>query len=209
MISFAVVAHEQRLIAATELAHQLGAVITVDDGTAGPDSNHLEAWQLTDGVDAPWSCVVEDDAIPVLGFVDQAEQALAAAPAPIVSFYLGTGKPKSWQLRIARALSEADDAGAHWLTTCHLLHAVAVAVRTDLRQDWLDWAPSSTLPIDQRLSEWARLRGHPIAYTLPSLVDHLDGPTLIQHSDRQPRTMPRVAWRTGTRSTWTRQTVTI
>jgi hypothetical protein len=100
-------------------------------------------------------------------------------------------------------------AGAHWIDTHYLLHAVAVAMRSDLRDDWLTTAPTLDFPIDQRLSEWARMRGHRIAYSLPSLVEHADWPTLVQHRDRQPRTEPRIAWRTGTRETWTRRTVTI
>jgi GR25 family glycosyltransferase involved in LPS biosynthesis len=209
VISTAVVAHEARITAATELAKNLDAVLTVDDGSLGAEANHLRAWQATGTVDADWALVLEDDAIPVPNFLEQAKQALAVAPAPIVSFYLGKNKPKAWQHRIAQALDQADMAGAHWIDTHYLLHAVAVAMRSDLREDWLDWAPHHDFPIDQRLSEWARCRGHRIAYSLPSLVDHADWPTLVQHRDRQPRIEPRIAWRTGTRDQWSRRTVTI
>lgn len=209
MISFAVVGHEARIVEATDLAHSIGAVITVDDGTAGADANHLKAWQATSAMDEPWACVLEDDAQPVHGFIEQAEAALTAAPADVVSLYLGRGKPRSWQRVIPAALANADAHQAHWITANRVLHAVAVAMRTELRDDWLAWAPSSTLPIDQRLSEWCRLRGHTIAYTTPSLCDHADGPTLINHSDRKVRDMSRVAWRTGTRKTWNSKAVTM
>lgn len=209
MISTAVVAHEARIVAATELATNLGAVITVDDGSLGAEGNHLKAWEATAARPAEWNLVLEDDAQPVRGFLEQAEQALGQAPAPIVSFYLGRGKPKSWQHRLGRALNDADRAGAHWIDTRQLLHAVAVAMRSGLREDWLEWAPTSKLPIDERLSAWAHIRGHRIAYTIPSLIEHADGPTLIQHRDRQPRTDERIAWRTGTRIDWNRRTITI
>lgn len=210
MISIAVVAHEARIVAATELATQLGATITVDDGALRAEGNHLRAWELTSIRPAEWALTIEDDALPVPGFLEQAERALAIAPAPIVSLYLGRSRPPGiWQRRIAEALDEADRIDAHWIDAPHLLHAVAVAMRTDLRDDWLDWAPTSQLPIDERLSQWARLRGHRVAYSVPSLVNHLDGPTLIQHRDRKPRTEPRVAWRTGTREVWNRKAVTI
>jgi hypothetical protein len=209
VISTAVVAHEARIVAATELAHALGAVITVDDGSLGAEANHLIAWEATGTAESEWSLVVEDDALPVPGFLEQAEQALAVAPTPIVSFYLGKTKPKAWQHRIAQAVAHADMADAHWIDTHYLLHAVAVAMRTELREDWLATAPTLDFPIDQRLSEWARMRGHRIAYTLPSLVEHADWPTLVQHRDRQPRTEARIAWRTGTRDSWNRITVTI
>lgn len=209
MISTAVVAHEARIIAATELATSLGAVITVDDGSLGAEGNHLKAWAATAARPGEWSLVLEDDAQPVPGFLEQAEAALKVSPAPIVSFYLGKNKPKAWQHRIAQALDQADMADAHWIDTHYLLHAVAVAMRSDLRDDWLATAPTLDFPIDQRLSEWARMRGHRIAYTIPSLVEHADWPTLVQHRDRQPRTDARHAWRTGTRKQWTRRAVTI
>lgn len=209
MISFAVVGHEARIVQATDLARTLGAVVAMDDGSIGADGNHLRAWEETSTLDAEWSAVLEDDALPVTGFLEQAEAALAVAPAPIVSFYLGRGKPASWQRRIGLALDQADQAGVHWITTHRLLHAVTVAMRTELRDDWINWAHTIDLPIDDRLSEWARTRGHRIAYTLPSLVEHADWPTLIQHRDRKPRTMARIAWRTGTRDSWNPTSVTI
>jgi hypothetical protein len=208
-ISCAVVAHTERLLAATELAKNLGATVAVDDGSIGADANHLRAWELTAAHPSDWAIVLEDDAQPVPHFLTQAIEALDVAPAPIVSLYLGRGKPRTWQHRIAQALDQADRAGAHWITTHHLLHAVTVAMRTDLRDDWIDWAQTSTLPIDERLGEWARHRGHQVAYTVPSLVEHADWPTLIRHRDRQPRQPGRIAWRTGTRDRWSRRTVHI
>jgi hypothetical protein len=209
VISFAVVAHQARLVQATELAQQLGAAITVDDGTAGADANHLKAWGMACALGSRWSAVMEDDTVPVLGFLEQAESALAVAPAPVVSFYLGTGRPERWQDSISRALIKADRTGAHWVISNHLLHAVAVAVRTDLVQDWLGWARASTRPIDERMSAWCLTRHHKVAYTSPSLVDHADGPTLIPPHPLRRGTAARHAWRTGTRNTWNGTSIAI
>jgi GR25 family glycosyltransferase involved in LPS biosynthesis len=203
VISWAVVGHEARTIQATDLAHQLGAVITIDDGTAGADANHLKAWDMVNALGSRWSAVMEDDAVPVRGFLEQAEAALAAAPAPVVSFYVGTGRPVRWQDSITRAIATADRVGAHWITCNHLLHAVAVAIRTDLVEDWLSWSPTSNRPIDERLTAWCLTRKHQVAYTWPCLVDHADGPTLVKHRDGRPRDLPRKARRTGTREAWT------
>lgn len=203
MISFAVVGHEARIIEATDLAHSLGAVLSLDDGTYGAGGNHIRAWELTQALETTWAAVLEDDAQPVQGFTQQAEQALSAAPEPVVSMYLGRTRPKRWQERIAPAIANADRADAHWLTTTHVLHAVAVAIHTDLREDWLDFAHTSTLPPDERLTAWCIARGHSVAYTFPSLVDHADGPTLVRHSNTGNTTGPRTAWRTGTREHWT------
>lgn len=209
MISWAVVGHEQRLLQATELAHTIGAVISLDDGTKGAEANHLEAWELTATEESNWAAVLEDDAQPVPGFLQQAEQALSMAPEPVVSFYLGTGRPKRWQERIPPAIAKADRTNTCWLTTVHTIHAVALAIHVDLREDWLDWAHDNTLPIDERMSAWCADRGHGVAYTWPSLVDHADESTLIKHRDGRPRDTPRRAWRTGTRTQWTSKTTSM
>ncbi|WP_280473285.1 hypothetical protein [Nocardia asiatica] len=203
MISYAVVAHTDRIVQATELAHSIGAVISLDDGSKGAGGNHLEAWRLTSGLETEWAAVLEDDALPVPGFTQQAEQALEAAPEPVVSFYLGRTRPVRWQERISRALIRIDDRDPHWLITTHVLHAVAVALHTDLCDDWLDFATDNTLPPDERMTAWCIARGHKVGYAWPSLVDHADGPTLVKHSNTGNTTSPRIAWRTGTRDAWT------
>jgi GR25 family glycosyltransferase involved in LPS biosynthesis len=209
VISFAVVGHEQRTAAAARLAHSIGAAISWDDGTNGAEANHLNAWKLTGNTESSWAAVLEDDALPVDGFLEQAQHVLAAAPEPVVSLYLGTAKPPRWQNRIDDAIEHAARTGAHWITGPHAIHAVAVAIHTDLRDDWLGFAHDSLLPIDERISAWCVSRGHTVAYTWPSLVDHADGPTLIQHRDAIPRTEPRRAWRTGTRDLWNSKAVTL
>jgi GR25 family glycosyltransferase involved in LPS biosynthesis len=203
VISWAVVGHEARLIEATELAKTLDAPASIDDGTLGAGANHIRAWELTKAREAEWAAVCEDDAQPVQRFTEQAEQALAVAPEPVVSFYLGRTRPVRWQDRISRALVHIDDRDPHWLTTTHVLHAVAIALHTDLRDDWLDWAHGNDLPPDERMTAWCIARGHKVAYSWPSLVDHADGPTLVRHGNTGSTTAPRKAWRTGTRNTWT------
>lgn len=209
MVSYAVVAHEARLLEATELAHSIGAVVALDDGSKGAEANHLEAWRLTDGIESQWAAVLEDDAEPVDGFLEQAEKALAAAPEPVVSFYLGTGRPLFWAKRIIAPVATAGHKNAHWLTATHAKHAVAIAMHTDLREDWLDFAHANTLPIDERLSDWCITRRHKVAYSLPSLVDHADGPTLIAHRDGKPRDVPRKALCTGTREQWNSRAIAL
>jgi hypothetical protein len=65
------------------------------------------------------------------------------------------------------------------------------------------------LPIDENIGQWSRRQGWPIAYTVPSLVDHADGPTLITHPDGAEREPGRVAWRTGTHFTWNSDAVEV
>jgi len=201
-----IVAHSVRSGEAKALAKTVHAdFISLDDGWLGCDDNH-EAVQLhLANMPTEWSVILEDDAQPVDSFRNQLVDALAVAPSPIVSLYLGKKRPPHWQPRIKKALKTVGDAS--WIQSTHLLHAVGYAIRTQLLPSLL--GHQSTLPVDQHITQWARLRGHPISYTHPSLVDHKDLPTLVDHPDGQARTAGRVAWTVGTRTEWTSQTVTM
>lgn len=201
-ISIAVVAHTTRHAMAYALAEHVSAdYLTVDDGTLDAAGNHANAWQWhTNNTPTGWAVVLEDDAQPVPHFRAQLTAALNAAPAPIVSLYLGTNYPRHWQTRIRNTLDTHPT--AHWLISDHLLHAVAVAIHAELLPITLDHRPT-----EDAITRWARQHQHPIAYCIPSIVDHADTSTTITHRhDPTPRNQPRRAWRTGTRHHWTNQT---
>jgi hypothetical protein len=180
--------------------------ISEDDGTLGCDRNHLNVWRgHADNPIHDWSVVLEDDAIPVNGFRDQLAAALAVAPAPIVSLYLGTGRPLGgWQPRIKQTILQVRRNRANWILSRHLLHCVGVAIRSNLVPSLVDALPEllERLPIDEAITAWAQQNGTLIAYSWPSLVDHADEDTLVDHPDGKPRDRARVAWHTGTRLNW-------
>ncbi|WP_280365921.1 hypothetical protein [Nocardia wallacei] len=211
-VAFGVVAHTARRPAAELLAAQLGAYLSVDDGTLGAVGNHRHVWEVLVDAPARWVCVVEDDAVPVTDFGDQLAAALAAAPSPVVSLYLGRSRPPGWtQRQVRSAVDAADSVGACWVMADRMLHAVGVCLRANLVRDMLTHTRHvrKLVPVDQRFDRWLRLRKLRVAYSVPSLVDHRDGPTLIEHPDGQPRTEPRTAWRTGGRAAWTSLTVPV
>ncbi|MFJ1459742.1 hypothetical protein [Nocardia sp. N2S4-5] len=211
-VAFGVVAHTARRPAAELLAAQLGAYLSVDDGTLGAVGNHRHVWEVLVDAPARWVCVVEDDAVPVTDFGDQLAAALAAAPSPVVSLYLGSSRPPGWmQARMQLAVDAAESADACWVMTDRMLHAVGICLRADLVQDMLVHTKHvrKLVPADQRFDRWLRLRRLRVAYTLPSLVDHRDGLTLIDHPDGQPRDEPRTAWRIGGRDSWTTRTAVL
>lgn len=203
-----VIGHTSRTEQAITLAHTMGGHLALDDGTLGCTGNHLRTLEHLATQDGMYAVVLEDDAQPVDQFHQQLSAAILAAPkadydtgtqpAPILSFYLGTGYPRYWQKGIRRATERADQAGAPWIVSEHLLHAVAYAIRTDLIPDLL--THRAELPIDDLVTGWARTNHHPVAYTWPSLCNHHDGPTVI--TGRTTRHHPRRAHRTGTRTTW-------
>lgn len=194
-----IVAHIKRAEQAHQLMETVGATyMTMDNGSLGCEGNHLKAWNWLAKKDSTWSVVLEDDCEPVEGFREQLEQALTAAPTPIVGLYLGTSTPTHWQRRIRTVRKHNPD--THFYTTgFHLLNAVGVAIRTHL----LPLQVSTQIPIDEAIADWCRTNHHTVAYTNPSLVEHADGPPVITvRYDGQPRTHPRKAWNVGTRQRW-------
>lgn len=202
-----IVGHTQRAEQAHQLAETVGAVYTsIDDGILGCEGNHRKVWGWLSGQDTTWSVVLEDDAQPVEGFRLQLEQALAVAPTPIVSLYLGQGRPQHWQPRIDLARHNANAVNASWLIAPALLHAVGVAVRTELLPSVL---LDKTYPIDDAWTAWLRSQLLRVGYTWPSLVQHEDGPTLVKHPDGVERNQRRVAWWCHTRDEWTDRAVNL
>jgi hypothetical protein len=209
MYQIGIVAHQCREQLADHLAQQTqAAVISVDDGSMGANTNHQTVWKHLSTEDTTWSVVLEDDAMPVTGFRKHLGKALTAAPTSIVSLYLGKQRPPQYQADIQEALDKADANQAHWIVGTQLFHAVGTAIRTELLPDMLA-NMKFYLPIDENIGQWSRRQGWPIAYTVPSLVDHADGPTLITHPDGAEREPGRVAWRTGTHFTWNSDAVEV
>ncbi|OBI18593.1 hypothetical protein A5712_21630 [Mycobacterium sp. E2327] len=189
--------------------------LAMDDGRLGCEGNHRRAWNwLRDNAtnSSGWSVVLEDDAQPTEGFRDQLDAALAVAPSPVVSLYLGRERPPYAQERIARAVVRAGDS-ASWIVAPRMWFAVGVAVLSDLVPDltqYLECDPRKSRPIDEAIGRWAMKHRRPVAYTWPSLVDHADVvPVIGQRADRQSRDRGRRAWLVGGRQRWTTDTVTI
>lgn len=210
----AIVGHVSRAAMVEQLAGTVSAdYVTMDDGTLGCEANHRKAWSwLAANNTSSWSTVLEDDAVPVDDFTTQLDQALTAAPTPIVSLYLGKLRPQNYQAKILVATQAANRTGAAWIITTDLLHAVGVCIRTQLIPSMLTHVAATKFPSDSAITDWAIIHEHEVAYTWPSLVDHADGPTTVTHThyavgqvlhrDDQPRTPGRIAWWHGTRPNW-------
>jgi hypothetical protein len=209
MFHIGIVAHHTREHMTWKLAETVAPVLlSIDHGKLGANNNHQLVWRQLAEENTDWSVVLEDDAYPILDFRTHLANALEAAPTPIVSLYLGKQRPPQHQQTIQDALAKADANNAHWILATQLFHAVGVAIRTELIPDMLTHM-RPYLPIDENIGAWSRRKGHPIGYTVPSLVNHLDGPTLIAHPDDMPRPPGRVAHRVGTHLAWNSNTVEI
>ena len=211
-----VVAHTSRCEQAHRLAETVGAVyLSMDDGTLGCEASHRKVWDRLYEMDprADHCVVLEDDAIITDSFRQQLDMVLTAAPTPIVSLYRGHNvNNRAFETNGLLATGRADTENAHWVTALHLLHAVGVAIRTELVPDMLTHIGPlpDKFPIDERISHWAKTVKQQISYCHPSIVDHADGATAIlthHRRDKLPRPQGRVAYQYGTRDTWTSETV--
>lgn len=210
MTRIGIVAHAVRAPAAKALARQVKAdFVSIDsNGLLGCDGNHHTVQRHLWCLPSTWSVILEDDAVPVAGFRQQLDEALLLAPTPIVSLYLGRLRPPWAQAGVQAAITDAQQAQADWIIGTHLLHAVGYAIKTELLDSLLHYPPTP-LPVDQHITRWARSYGHSISYAYPSLVDHSDVPTIVEHPDGQPRTPGRVAWQAAAHPTWSTRSVSM
>lgn len=205
MIPVAIVAHITREKRAQKLADAVSAeFVTTDDGGMGPGRNHDIAWQWLAHSGHEWSVVLEDDAIPVKPFQEELAKVLRVAPSPIVSLYLGRGRPPHWQPSIARVAARDEN----FFMANTLLHHVAVAIKTPLVSKILA-ERDSMLPIDESIGRWAFGHRIDVAYSNPSIVDHehkLETTITTRRSgyagETNRRTELRKAWRLGKRDVW-------
>lgn len=209
-----VVAHFSRSKQYAWLRREVGAdYCGIDYGDIGSTDNHRRVWRHMKHIVAQdeWAVVLEDDAMPVKRFRQHAQAALDCAPAEVVSFYLGRLRPPQWQERISQALAVAKHSGASWILSDAMIHAVAVAICGPEMIDrmLIGTSVQGSWPHDQAMTYWLRRYSHEVAYTVPSLVNHGDLPTVIEHPDGDGREIGRVAWDFGTRETWNRSCIVL
>lgn len=212
-----IVTHPKRATQAENLADAINAeMIARDDGTYGCTRNHIRAWFMHQhlnmfeaefGAPSPdWFVVLEDDAVPVLwiDFRVHLANMLNSAPTPLVSLYLGRQRPPQYQHQVAAAVCDAIDADAHYLVADRLLHGVGIAVHSSILPKMINHlgAQGESTPIDEMISDWARLNGIQTTYCWPSLVDHADTESVAAHPDCEPRKSGRVAYKIGSHPVW-------
>lgn len=206
-----VVSHINRKELADKLASDVEADFVSRDNTWPPNTkgcatNHIRT--LTDlkrkSITGEWCVVLEDDAVPVVGFRRELHRALIKSDSSLVGLYVGTGNPDgATQRAIIPAVSAARSSDAAWIESDWFISTVGYAIRSE----WLSGLVSalSTMggPVDNRISEWSQQVGLKTWYCQPSLVDHDDQSSMITSFQFHPRH----AHRYGIRDEWNRRTV--
>jgi hypothetical protein len=206
-----IVAHHTRADVARKLVETVDADVcrvdengpgNVQDGVEGCSVNHINVLTAL-GAQVrgdEWCVLLEDDALPVPQFRSHATQALEYAPSPLVGFYLGQGIPSGDG---QGAIRQAIDCAQAWIRADCFLTSVGYAIRSDLIDDLVSDVAVRNSEFPMRVNRWSHQRGIMTAYTNPSLVDHADTDSVIcYNASAELGTVPRVAWRYGTRTDW-------
>jgi hypothetical protein len=216
-VRIGIVAHDARLDEAWRLFNRTGAdFISIDNGNIGPRANHLRVWdrlvQMSE--EGEWLVALEDDAVLCPKFMSNLYNVLRTAPThlSVISLYMGRLNPRQWQDRLRQAVAQADSSNACWITSRMCLHAVGVCIPHEHAADFLHHVRTlhgPARPIDETISAWCRSTKRTVGYCYPSIVNHADGDTLINHPDKVQRQKGRVAWRFGGREQWTSVTLAL
>jgi len=177
-------------VQARSLAESLDAFLLIDGGNHGANWNHRRALEWS----ACQSCrvvVLEDDVQPVNGFVRHVTDWLTRFPEDMLSFYLGTGRPPQYQMKIAEQLIKSDRLRSDHITLPRLIHGVCYSVPPQhIGRVLARW--DSNKSADFAVGD---AYGDSVIYPCWSLVDHADGEPVERHPDAAPRTERRRAWR--------------
>lgn len=202
-LSIAIQSHPAR----AELAASLQARLPGSEVVADPDPDYGKpnAWRTYRAAleaTPAWAdhrLILQDDVTLCNGFLEAAEEALAARPDDFVSFYHG-GKPGDENHpRIDRALSLGDVFVN--VNIKRYVYAVALSWPTCCIQPILDWINAQNYPAlftadDEIIGRGLRAFDCPVLATVPSLVQHEDVvPSLMGLRTRGGRDPARVAYR--------------
>jgi hypothetical protein len=123
-------------------------------------------------------CVIQDDAIVCDDLVEGLTKALEVVPDNPVGLYLGNIRPAPGLM--GAMASHAERNGLSWVVGEGPLWGVGVCLPASMVHPMLEGCASSHIEnYDRRMAAWFKSEGIDCWYTLPSLVDHRAGPSLI------------------------------
>lgn len=189
-IKIAVVAHPSRMDHVKRVMEAMPEVEFfpfVDYHGIGASRNHHRAIQWA----AKQDCrviIMEDDAVPIADFSDEAWLWCVIAHTQVISFYLGTSRPKDYQSIIEGKINEAGS--KPYIILDKFIHGVCYTMNQD---DYKLAAERYNVnrPADFAIGEC--FPGKSFVFVKDSLVEHLDSESVESHQDKQPRTEPRKA----------------
>jgi len=125
--------------------------------------------------------VIQDDILIPFDLAAGLEEALRHIPvgSPLCG-YIGRVRPSNQKVRDVVAVAERDHAS--WITMRQLHWGPLICVPTDCIREMVAYCDKLTgiSNYDLRISRYFEDKGILVWYTWPSLVDHADGPSLVE-----------------------------
>lgn len=178
MISTAIMAHPARKDMVADLLTELPADTYISWDAHRVEMDTARRALSFHDESSDWHLVIQDDAVLCNNFMHHAEEALARVkPNNPVSFYLGRPMPHGNEM--TRAVAVAQQEERSWIVTRGPMWGVCVAYPTKMLTEFLEAAPDEDLPYDEVASEFFWSKRIECWYTLPSLADHRDEPSLL------------------------------
>lgn len=179
-VSVAIMAHEKRRGMVTELLKQIPAHVVWDDGSHGVwDTGRMA--MLSYGPTADWHLVLQDDVLLCADFVGQAMKALSEAPTSVVSFYMGR-RAVFGQWTSLEASMHARRQGERWVCGRGPFWGPAIAVKVSMIEEMMAWCDREQpyeIAYDYKIARYFAAKRLDCGYTVPSLVEHRDGPSMV------------------------------
>ncbi|MFC6937660.1 hypothetical protein ACFQHO_50275 [Actinomadura yumaensis] len=185
-LSTVIMAHPARaalLPALIDACAGLAPRIVFDPDPAGPPSplrTAKRAWAAV-ASGATHHLVLQDDVIPVAGFVEQVCRAIEAKPEHGLALCVNWNSPhNSYYARRAAAVGSpwAPLSTTEWMPTLGLVLPADAALGLAAH---LHRVPDDFVDEDEVVVEFCRIRGLPVVAALPNLVDHAGVPSLTAH----------------------------
>lgn len=185
-LSVSVMAHPARTAYVPELLETLDVPATVvwDERSDRWDTGR-RAW-LAHDPGATHHLVLQDDALPCRDLSAGLSKALEHVPENPVGLYVGTARPAN-QL-MGAMVSHATRTDSAFLSGEGPWWGVGVAMPTAFIEPMLAWCDAQKIEAyDRRIASYFKACGIRCFYTMPSLVDHRSGPSLIRSHDGAKR----------------------
>lgn len=166
------------------------ATCYMDCANSGALHSHTQALKVAEATGE--RCIImEDDAIPVVGFADKAQAWCDRFPDDLISFYLGTGRPVSMQGYVDDLIARTDTdfiAIDRLLLhgVCYSLPVAAVSGVLERLRQMDGHIPEADYAVGAGF-------GGRVIYPVESLVDHRDQGSAEKHPDGEARNEIRVA----------------
>jgi hypothetical protein len=207
-VSLAIMAHPTRADLVDHLERELEEPEVVWDRGQGEWDTGRRALLAYDP-EAEWHCVVQDDAIPAMRFLEALDLVTAHADGHPLGLYLGKVRPVPRIM--AKAVSAAENCGSPWVEWYGPRWGVAVAIPTRYIPALVAAADHYSHPhYDARLARFFKMSNVWARYPLPSLVDHDPTiPSLLDSAGGDRRAYRFMADADPAAIDWTRAPVTV